>query len=84
MPIAYRDELAEYMKQEAAELYKELDKLEEEKEVVKKSPHKRPDPLYYVDEYGNIVDEEGYICYIDGTRILEEVTCECECHKENP
>lgn len=84
MPIAYRDELAEYMKQEAAELYKELDKLEEEKDVVKKSPHKRPDPLYYVDEYGNIVDEEGYICYIDGTRILEEVTCECECHKEKP
>ena len=32
------------------------------------NPH-RKDKLYYVDEFGNILDDEGYVVYTDGTRV---------------
>ena len=29
----------------------------------------KKDKLYYVDEFGNILDNEGYVVYTDGTRV---------------
>lgn len=51
-----------------------VDKIEEneDKDNIINPFYSPDDPLYYVDEFGNLTDEEGYVCYIDGTRVIEE------------
>lgn len=57
------------------------DKEKKEPVIVYKNPHK-PLIRHYVDEFGNIVDEDGYVVYTDGTRRVEYVECDCECHTD--
>ena len=85
MPLKNRNDLNKYIQDEARAYFEKLCKecKEAKKNVVKKNPHKLL-RNYYVDELGNIVDEEGFVCYLDGTRIMETVECDCECHKEEP
>ena len=45
----------------------EANRLIDSKKLLDK-PHRKT-RLYYVDEYGNILDPDGYVCYTDGTRV---------------
>ena len=45
----------------------ESNRLIDSKKLLDK-PHRKT-RLYYVDEYGNILDPDGYVCYTDGTRV---------------
>lgn len=54
-------------------VYKQLEEYksrlqEDDKHKLIINPH-RKDKLYYVDEFGNILDNEGYVVYTDGTRV---------------
>ena len=46
---------------------------EMEKKKLLDKPHRKLE-LYYVDEFGNILDPEGYVCYTDGTRVTVKAT----------
>ena len=84
MPFKNRNDLGDYMRAEAKEYFEKLCReCKKQHKVEKKNPHKKT-KLYYVDELGNIVDEEGYVCYLNGSRVMETVECNCTCHKDNP
>lgn len=68
-------ELDEYIVKEN-ENYLELLNCLQPSEPPRGNPHYKK-PMYYVDEFGNIVDEEGYVVYTNGERIVEKI-CECE------
>lgn len=79
------DKLNIYVQKEMDRFVAELDKIEQGSNNGTGSNyrHNRPlskyrnphniKPKYYVDEYGNIIDESGYVVYTDGTRVVEEI-----------
>lgn len=69
--LANLKELDKYMVEEHRKYLALLDCIPDAKGP-KENPHYKK-PVWYVDEYGNIVDEEGYIVYTNGERIVEYV-----------
>lgn len=51
---------------------KDKPKLPIEKNQFKGSPFHKDKETYYVDNFGNLINEEGYVCYIDGDKVIDE------------
>ena len=67
--LAALKDLDKYMVEEHRKYLALLDCMPENPTERLKPHYKQP--RWYVDEFGNIVDEEGYIVYTNGERIVE-------------
>lgn len=75
LTLLYQDDKEKILKYFDNMYYKDLEK--DNKEIDNRVPYGNPfikPKKYYVDINGNLIDEEGYICYIDGTRVIDENT----------
>lgn len=84
IPSKKLDELNRYVQEEVHSYYEKLKKedLEKKNERDFTKPFKLP-VKYYVDEFGNVIDEEGYVINNKGERIVEEIECDDEMHNQD-
>ena len=85
IPTVELDKLNKYIQDEVHEYYKKITEAAE-KEIEESRDFTKPFKLpvkYYVDEFGNVIDEEGYVINNRGERIIEKIICDDEVHNQD-
>ena len=85
IPTRELDKLNNYIQEEVHDYYKKITEAAE-KEIEESRDFTKPFKLpvkYYVDEFGNVIDEEGYVINNRGERIIEKIICDDEMHNQD-